>query len=127
MKKSIQQSLQLLITDRYLVILCGSLILLAIAFAIYVGLSVHPSEIQLVSHYSAFGVTHIYRDQWYYLLSFGVFGILAAVIHTILAIKLFTIKGHSIAIMFVWLGIAITLLAWITTTAVINVWTPILS
>lgn len=127
MKKSIQQSLQLLITDRYLVILCGSLILLAIAFAIYVGLSVHPSEIQLVSHYSAFGVTHLYRDQWYYLLSFGVFGILAAVIHTILAIKLFTIKGHSIAIMFVWLGIAITLLAWITTTAVINVWTPILS
>lgn len=127
MKKSIQQSLQLLITDRYLVILCGSLILLAIAFAVYVGLSVHPSEIQLVSHYSAFGVTHLYRDQWYYLLTFGAFGILAAVIHTILAIKLFTIKGHSVAIMFVWLGIAITLLAWITTTAVINVWTPILS
>lgn len=127
MKKSIQQSLQLLITDRYLVILCGSLILLAIAFAIYVGLSVHPSEIQLVSHYSAFGVTHLYRDQWYYLLSFGAFGVLAATIHTILAIKLFTIKGHSVAIMFVWLGIAITILAWITTTAVVNVWTPILS
>jgi hypothetical protein len=127
MKKSIQQSLQLLITDRYLVVLCGSLVLLAVAFAIYIGVSVRPSEIQLVSHYSAFGVTQLYRDQWFYLLSFGVFGLLTAALHAMIAIKLFTVKGRSFAIMFVWLGIAITLLAWITSTAVINVWTPILS
>jgi hypothetical protein len=127
MKKSIQQSLRLLITDRYLVILCGALVLLAIIFAIYVGLSVRPSEIQLVSHYSAFGVTRLYRDQWYYLLSFGVFGLLIAALHVMIATKLFSVKGRSFALLFVWLGIAMTLLAWITTTAVINVWTPILS
>ena len=126
MKKVIQQSLRLLITDRYLLVFCSSLLLLAVSFAIYVGLSVQPSEIQLVSHYSAFGVTHLYRDQWYYLLSFGVFGLFAALIHIILAIKLFMVKGHSLAIMFVWLGIAIILLAWVTASAVINVWTPLL-
>jgi hypothetical protein len=126
MKKVIQQSLQLLITDRYLLVLCGSLLLLAALFATFVGFSVHPSEIQLVSHYSAFGVTHLYRDQWYYLLTFGAFGLFAAMIHVILAIKLFMVKGHSIAIMFTWLGIAVVLLAWVTTSAVINVWTPLL-
>lgn len=125
MKKVIQQSLQLLITDRYVLVLCSSLLLLAVGFATYVGLSVHPSEIQLVSHYSAFGVTHLYRDQWYYLLTFGVFGLFAALIHTILAVKLFMVKGRSLAIMFVWLGIAVVLLAWVTTSAVINVWTPL--
>ena len=125
MKKVIQQSLQLLITDRYVLVLCSSLLLLAVGFATYVGLSVHPSEIQLVSHYSGFGVTHLYRDQWYYLLTFGVFGLFAALIHTILAVKLFMVKGRSLAIMFVWLGIAVVLLAWVTTSAVINVWTPL--
>lgn len=127
MKKTIQHSLQFLVTDRYLLILCGVLILLALSFATYVGLSVHPSEIQLVSHYSAFGVTHLYRDQWYYLLAFGAFGLLIAAIHTIIAIKLLMVKGHSIAIMFVWLGIALIVLTWITSSAVINVWTPLLS
>lgn len=126
MKKVIQQSLQLLITDRYLLVLCSSLLLLAVGFATFVGFSVHPSEIQLVSHYSAFGVTHLYRDQWYYLLTFGAFGLFVALIHIILAIKLFMVKGHSLAIMFVWLGVAVVLLAWVTTSAVINVWTPLL-
>jgi hypothetical protein len=92
----------------------------------YVGATVHPSELQLVSHYSAFGITHLYRDQWYYLLTFGVFGLFAAILHSILAVKLFMVKGHSLAILFAWLGIAIVVLAWITATAVINVWTPLL-
>lgn len=125
MKKTIQASLRLLITDRYLLFLCSGLLLLSIAFAIYVGLSVRPSELQLVSHYSAFGVTHLYRNQWYYLLGFGAFGALVAVIHSALAMKLFEIKGRSLAILFAWLGVAIVLLAWITTAAVISVWTPL--
>jgi hypothetical protein len=124
MKKIIQESFRLLIANRYLLFLCGGLILLTIAYMIYVGVSVRPSELQLVSHYSAFGVTHLYRDQWFYLLSFGVFGLFVAVLHTALAIKILLIKGHSLAILFAWLGIAIILLAWMTTFAVLNVWSP---
>jgi len=125
-KKTIQEALKLLLTDRYLLVLCSLLILLSLGFATYVGATVHPSELQLVSHYSAFGVTHLYRDQWYYLLTFGAFGLFAAVLHSVLAVKLFMVKGHSLAILFAWLGIAIVVLAWITATAVINVWTPLL-
>jgi hypothetical protein len=125
MKKTIQEGFKLFITDRYLIVLSGSLLLLALMFAVYVGFSVHPSELQLVSHYSAFGVTHLYRDQWYYLLTFGFFGLLAAAFHVVIAGKLYMVKGHSLAILFVWFGIAIVVLAWMTAIAVINVWTPI--
>lgn len=122
MKKTIKDSFALLIADRYLLVLSGVLALLAISFAVYIGLNVRPSELQLVSHCSAFGVTHLYRDQWYYLLTFGVFGLFAAIIHIILAVKLLTVKGHSLAILFAWLGIAAIILAWMTAYAVINIY-----
>jgi len=122
MKKVIKDSLKLLVADRYLLILSAVIALLAISFAIYIGVSVHPSELQLVSHCSAFGITHLYRDQWYYLLSFGAFGLFAAAIHIALAVKLLIIKGHSLAILFAWLGFAIIILAWATAYAVINIY-----
>ncbi len=125
MKKTIQDSLKHLVADRYLLVLSSILLLLAISFAIYIGLSVRPSELQLVSHCSAFGVTHLYRDQWFYLLTFAVFGLFAALIHIIIAIKLLLIKGHSLAVLFAWLGIAIVLLAWMTAYAVINIYVTI--
>jgi hypothetical protein len=106
-------------------VLSAVLILLAVSFAIYIGLSVRPSELQLVSHCSAFGVTHLYRDQWYYLLSFGLFGLFVAALHVALSAKLLMIKGHSLAIMFAWFGIAIVTLAWMTAYAVINIYVNI--
>lgn len=125
MKKTIQESFTLLIASRYLLVLCSAILLLALSFVIYIGLNVRPSELQLVSHYSAFGVTHLYRDQWFYLLNFGVFGLFASIIHVIIAVKIFIVKGSSLAILFAWLGIVIILLAWITSFAVLNVWYPL--
>jgi len=121
MKKTIQESFKLLIANRYLFVLCIVIVLLAIGFAIYIGFSVQPSELQLVSHCSAFGVTHLYRDQWFYLLTFGVFGLFAAALHIILSVKILTVKGPSLAIMFAWIGIAVILLAWTTAYPVINI------
>jgi hypothetical protein len=125
MKLMIKDSLKQLVSDRYLLVLSSLLLLLALSFITYIILSVHPSELQLVSHYSAFGITHLYRDQWYYLLSFAVFGLLVAVLHIAIAIKLLIIKGPSLAVMFTWFGIAIILFGWIMSAAVINVWSPL--
>jgi len=125
MKIIIKESLKQLITDRYLLILLLAMLLLAFILATIIGLSIHPSELQLVSHYSTFGVTHFYRDQWFYLFVFVAFEIIVAVLHTIIAIKLLIVKGHSLAIMFAWFGIGTILLGWVTTLAVLNVWTPL--
>ena len=120
MKTIIIKSLKDLVADRYLLVLSSLLILLALGFAITIGLSIHPSERQLISHYSAFGITHFYFDQWFYLLSFVFFGIVVAVLHLIIAIKLLIIKGHSLAIMFVWFGISIILLGWVTASTLLS-------
>lgn len=125
LKTNFIQSLKELTTNRYLTTLSIILVLLSLAFIIYILFAVRPSDLQLVTHYTAFGVTHLYRDQWFYLLSFVAFAVLVAFFHIALAIKIYIMKGHPLAIMFAWFGIGVIVFAWITAISIINVWSPV--
>jgi len=125
LKNNFVQSIKELVTNRYLTTLSIILVLLSVAFIVYILLTVRPSDLQLVTHYTAFGVTHLYRDQWFYLLSFVGFAVLVAFMHVALAIKIYITKGHPLAIMFAWFGIGIIIFAWITAISIINVWSPV--
>ncbi|MFZ2125138.1 MAG: hypothetical protein WA087_01615 [Candidatus Saccharimonadales bacterium] len=120
MKSEIIKSLKELVKDRYLLVLLVVFLLVCIVYATVMGLSIHSSERQVISHYSAFGVTHFYFDQWFYLLSFLAFGLTVAVMHTIIAIKLLIVKGHSLAVLFAWASIGIILLGWSTASTVLS-------
>lgn len=124
-KDTLTNSIKQLFTSRYLTTLSIVLVVLAIAFSVYIAFSVRPSDLQLVTHYTAFGVTHIYRDQWWYLLSFAAFGTLVAFLHVALSIKIYEAKGRSLAIMFAWMGVGIMIIAWITSFSIINIWSPV--
>lgn len=125
LKNTLTHSIKALFTNRYLATLCIIMVALAIAYTVFIVASVRPSELQLVTHYTAFGTTHLYRDQWFYLLGFAGFGLLAAFFHTALSIKIFLTKGHPLAIMFAWFGIGILVFAWIVSFSIINVWSPV--
>lgn len=120
MKSTIIKSFKELIKDRYLLVLLVVFLLVCVVYFIIIGLSIHSSERQVISHYSAFGVTHFYFDQWFYLLSFLAFGLIVAVMHTIITVKLLIVKGRSLAILFAWVGIAIILLGWSTASTVLS-------
>ena len=122
---TIKQSFKELITNRYLTVLSVVTVLLAIAFITYILLNVHSSELQLVTHYSAFGVTHLYRSQWYYLFTFGGLALLVAILHVGIGVKIYVTKGHPLAIMFAWMGIGVIVFAWVVAFSIINVWSPV--
>lgn len=125
MKEIITKSLKELISDRYLLILISSLLLLSLIASVAIGFSLHSSELQLVSHYSVFGITHLYRDQWFYLFVFIGFELIVAILNSAISIKLLIVKGRPLAIMFAWLGVGVIIMGWITALAVLNVWTPL--
>lgn len=125
MNTIIKESFKKLIDDRYLLVLSIFTFVLAIVFIVIVLMSIKPSELQLVSHYSAFGVTHLYRDQWFYLYVFAAFQIITMLFHILISVKLLVIKGHSFAISFLWLGLGIMTIGLIIALSVINVWTPL--
>lgn len=110
MKEIIKDSFKKLMADRYLLTLVITMFVFALSCAIIIGFNVHPRDLRLPSHYSAYGITHFYFDQWFYLLVFIFFGFIAAVLHSAIAVKLLIVKGHSLAVMYAWAGLAIILL-----------------
>lgn len=124
-KINLIQPLKELITNRYLTVLSGIIVALALAFIIYIAVAVRPSDLQLVTHYTAFGVTNLYRDQWFYLLTFAVFAVVVAFFHIAIAIKMYTTKGSPLAIAFAWFGVGVMVLAWVIAISIINVWSPV--
>lgn len=120
-KTELIQSFKELITNRYLTVLSAGVVLLAIGLIIYMLVAVHPRDIQQVVHATTFGVTRLYVNQWYYLYSFAVFGILVAIIHIALSIKLYVTKGHPLALYLAWIGLGIIAFAWIDAVQVVNI------
>ena len=120
MKEKIFDSLKQLVSDGYFFVLVIVMIVQTLIFSIVLGLSIQANDRQLISHYSAFGGTNFYFGQWYYLFVFVFFGVIVALLHSIIAIKLLIVKGRSLAFMFVWLGIGIVFLGWVMASGILN-------
>lgn len=104
MKEQIILAVRIVLRDRYLTVLLASFLFLCLCLLIFIGFSIHPSELQVVVHYTSFGATNFYRDKWYYLLTFGVFVVIMAATHCILTYKILQLKGRAFAVAFTWLG-----------------------
>jgi len=86
--------------DRLAAMLLGGLLLGMLILVFGSILNAHISDVQVPIRYSVFGFTNFYRDRWYALLSFGLFGVMLFVVNGFLAIKLHSVsKGVSLAIL----------------------------
>lgn len=96
-----------------LLLLAALLLCLVLIVVSLVGIQVR--DVQLPVRYSDFGATNTYRDRWYYLFVFPLFGLLVASFHSLVAIKLLG-KSRQLAGLFLAVttcllvfGIAVTL------------------
>lgn len=121
MKELFIEPAKQLIKERRIIIALTLLLVLTLGFTLYVAFNIHPSDLKIVTHYSAFGSTNFYRDTWFYLLGFAVFGILIFISHTLIALRLLAAKGSEIALFFVWVSIAILFIAMAITYQVLKV------
>lgn len=111
MKKSFITNVGILTADKKLLGSLAAVVVTAIVFVLYFLLSVQPSELQLSSHYTAFGQEHFYRDQWMYLLTFAGFGGMVGIVHPIIALKLYQERGRGVAVLFCWVSVALLVIA----------------
>jgi hypothetical protein len=95
--------------------------LLAVAIIILGATYIRPSDLQLPVRYSSFGITNFYRDKWYYLISFVLFGLLVLVMHTGISLRLLAAKGRAFALAFLWMTVAMLLIASVTIYALFRV------
>lgn len=121
MKTNLLNAIKLVAADRVMAVLTSLVILTALGYAIYVGVSLHPSDLQVAVHYTAFGETTFYREKWFYLLSFVVFGLIIAIIHTALILKIYAQERRQLAIFFAWLSLLIVIIAIALTRSVLKI------
>lgn len=121
MKHTIIEYIKPVIRDSHALALMIAIVILTLILVIVAMINIHPTELQIVTHYSGFGVTNFYRDKWYYLINFIVFGVLLAVSHIAIGCKLYTEKSRSMSIGFLWLSVAVVLLTIFVMAALMNV------
>ena len=107
--------------DRAVLAFSLAIATLSIFFVVYAIISLRPSDLQVASHYSAFGDTHFYRNKWYYLISFALFGIVFCVAHVGLMIKLRMLDMRPLAIAFGWLTLLLLAIAFVLTHSVLGI------
>jgi len=111
MRESIINSVKLIVHDRATTAVFAGLILLSSLLALYFGVKISPSDIQVYTHYTSFGGVNFYATQWYYALAYSLFFVVIAVMHTAVGAKLYSAKGRVPAIGFAWLSIGVVLFA----------------
>lgn len=121
MKDNIINAIKIVLADRVVTVLLIGLALVCMAFCVFIGLSLHPSDLQVAVRYTAFGETHFYREKWYYLISFIVFGVMVAVIHGAIAVKLYIQERRQLAIFFIWLSVLMIVIAWLLANAILRI------
>jgi phosphotransferase system glucose/maltose/N-acetylglucosamine-specific IIC component len=103
--------------DRLAVSLLSAFLLSMLLLVIITILNIHVSDVQLPARYTGYGLTNIYRDRWYSLLSFGLFGLLVGGVNGYLIIKLYSIR-KGLALGFATTSLFIGIIALIIATAV---------
>lgn len=121
MKTDVINTAKTILADRLMTVLLIVLILLCAAYSTYVILSLHPSDLQVAVHYTAYGGTTFYRDKWYYLITFVVFGIMVGILHTLLAAKVYMQGRREMALLFIAVSYLLMIVTWIITWSVLKV------
>jgi len=110
-----------IISDRVMAALIIIFMLACLAYCVFVGISLRPSDLQVAVHYTAFGEASFYREKWYYFLNFIVLGLLIMAMHTIITVKLYVQGRRQIAIFFICLSLLLVVVMWFLTRAILRV------
>ena len=119
-RESIKTLLKETLSDRPYAALVGLVGGTGILYGFIIALNVHSSDVMVYVRYTAFGEAHFYKDHWQYLMMFIVYGLIVAVIHMVLMVKLRDIGRRQTGLFIGWVGFAILLVAFTYAMAVIG-------
>lgn len=90
------------------------LAIFSLAVAVLIGVTIEPSELRIITHYTAYGSTHFYRDQWVYMISFIVFIVMVAFLGVGVSLKLLRQDREVLALLYGWISIGLVAMTLIT-------------
>jgi hypothetical protein len=109
------------IKSRIFVALWIVILIQTISIVVLVAVNAHPNQLQIPVRFNAFSTTQYFRDQWFYLLNFVFFAVAVFFINGLISLKILDVKGRHLALSFLWLTIAILLIAAILIATILRV------
>ena len=104
-------AIQAILKDRVALAGLVALLLARLAAAIILASRIQPSELQVSVQYTSFGGENIYRSQWFYIAAFAAFGVMMALLHSAIFVKIYSLKGRDIALLFGAASVAVLVIA----------------
>ena len=111
MKTAMYPAIQAILKDRVALAGLVALLLASLAAAIILASRIQPSELQVSVQYTSFGGENIYRSQWFYTTAFAAFGVMVALLHSAIFVKIYSLKGRDIALLFGAASVAVLVIA----------------
>lgn len=119
-RELIKTSLKATLNDRPYISLIGLVIATCVVYCLVTILNIHPSDVVVYTRYTSFGEVHFYKDHWQYLLNFVAFGLIIAVGHTGIMIKLHNMGRRQTGILVGWFGFTLLLITFAYTLSIIG-------
>ena len=121
MKQISKNYIQKTFKDSWWVALTVANIILTVVTVLIIAISIQPKETQVFTHYSAFGITSLYRGYWYSLWSYAILAVIILVTHILLSVKLRQLDRRDLSLALLWGTLGIMLLVLIFAREIIGV------
>lgn len=95
--------------------------LLAVIVSIVIGLAIQPKGVQVITHYSSFGIVQFYRSHWYHLWNYVLLSLVIYGAHSMISLKLHQLKRRDLALALLWLTVGLQIMLLIFAKAIIKV------
>jgi len=109
--QKIKASIKNILTDRPFLLLMMAVMFIGVVYCVVMGFSAQPRDVKVYNHYTAFGEAHFYKNYWYDLAGFAVFGALVTVVHLALMVKLYELERRQTAMLLGGVTIVVLLIA----------------
>ena len=111
MKQITKSDIKTAITDRWWAGLVVANVIVCIIAVIIIAVSIEPRETQVITRYSSFGITGVYRGYWYYLYSYVALVLIMTVGHSAVSLKLMHMNRRDLALALLWSSLAFIVIA----------------
>ena len=88
--------------DTWWVSLAIANIVMTVIAVLIIAVSIQPKETQVFTHYSAFGITGLYKGYWYSLWNYAILAVVILIAHGIMSVKLRQMDRRDLSLALLW-------------------------
>lgn len=94
--------------------------ILGIIFFISTMLGVHFYDRMIYVRYTVFGNEHFYKDVWFTRIFLASLGLIIAIVHNVIIVKIYKVSGRKMALFFLAITILLAIISFLIASAILR-------